>query len=122
MIKVTVNSPISAPYVMVDAALPSGGEVVKDSPNIIEKKTAGQNEDEERINYGWWTHQDVLDDRVAFFCTNLPAGKSQFTTFVRMEQPGKFNLNPVTLQAMYTKKIRAYTPADSVTVSDPATK
>ena len=65
-------------------------------------------------NWGqwWWTHQDILDDRIVFFVTSLPAGKHEFWTMVRMEMPGTFQINPMSMQGMYTKKVRAYSGLD----------
>lgn len=117
MMKVYIESPISVPYVILDAALPSGGEVVSNDPR--ESNIEGQSDD----TFGdfgswWWSHQDVLDDRIVFFANNLPAGKSSFQTMIRMELPGTLQMNPVNLEGMYTKKVRAYSTLDVLKVSE----
>ncbi|MBX9666024.1 MAG: hypothetical protein K2X93_00340 [Candidatus Obscuribacterales bacterium] len=113
MMRVNVEAPFSIPYVLVEAALPSGGEVV-DEPPVLESSDALANSSSD--HWYWWTHQDILDDRIAFFTTSLPSGKSEFRAFVRMEMPGTFNINPVTMQAMYTNKVHSRSMAHSVKV------
>lgn len=113
MIRVIVDCPFEVPYVLVESALPSGGEVLQAPPPL----TPDQKIDAIGANsWGWWTHQDVLDDKVAYFAGSMPSGKSVFRTFVRMEMPGKFNINPVSMEAMYTKKVRARSAAHYISV------
>src|SRR5262249_9423241 len=116
LMKVYLETPISLPYVILEVPLPSGGEVAVDDPRQSQAET---DEGSDFIgNWGpwWWTHQDVLDDKIVFFVTNLSAGKSEFHTMVRMEMPGSFNMNPINLEGMYTKRIRPYSPIDSLRV------
>jgi uncharacterized protein YfaS (alpha-2-macroglobulin family) len=109
MMKVFVQTPITVPYIMLDAALPSGGEVVEDSPEEgSADQSTSQSEVEGDWGMPWWTHKDVLDDRIVFFGTKMSAGKSEFHTMLRMELPGKINLNPVSLEGMYTDNVRGY--------------
>jgi uncharacterized protein YfaS (alpha-2-macroglobulin family) len=120
LMKVYVESPISVPYVMLEAALPSGAEVVNNRDE--EENTVGEDGQsssyEGSWGYHWWTHEDVLDDRIVFFGTSLPAGKSEFHTLLRMEIPGKLNVDPVSMEGMYTKKVRAYSALDQLTVTE----
>ncbi|MGH9551963.1 MAG: hypothetical protein ACRD3W_21435, partial [Terriglobales bacterium] len=120
MMKVNCETPISLPYVMLDAALPSGAEVVKGSG---EEQNAVSNNDGDSSFEGdwspaWWSHEDILDDRIVFFGTTMRAGKSEFHTMIRMEIPGKYNVEPVSLEGMYTKKVRGYSELSSLTVSE----
>jgi uncharacterized protein YfaS (alpha-2-macroglobulin family) len=46
----------------------------------------------------------------------MPSGKSEFRAFIRMEMPGKFNVNPVIMEAMYTNKVKARSMADAINV------
>jgi hypothetical protein len=123
LMKVLVDSPVSVPYVMMDAALPSGAEVVQQSGEQADME-ANQNSDdngpkmEGDWSWPWWDHQDVLDDRIVFFGTTLPSGKSEFHVMLRMEIPGTLNVDPVTIEGMYTKKVRAYSPLDSLKVAE----
>lgn len=117
LMKVIVDAPVALPYVIVDAALPSGGEVVSEDPrlSLVDSET-----DDVQMNgdWGqwWWTHQDILDDRVVMFATSMPAGQSEMYALVRMELPGTFRMNPVRLEGMYSPRIRAYSALDEIRV------
>lgn len=131
LMKVLIKSPLPVPYVMVSAALPAGAEVVSNqdsnelhSPEMPVLSDASGNvtpeaavADDSAMQY-WWTHQDILDDRMVFFVTNMPEGKNELKALLRMEMPGKFNVNPVRFEAMYTKKIRGYSGSDRITVNE----
>ncbi|MBX9723821.1 MAG: hypothetical protein K2X81_20610, partial [Candidatus Obscuribacterales bacterium] len=116
LMKVQIKSPIAMPYVMVDAALPSGAEVLSEQKNI--DFVAPIDTDPIAIRY-WWTHQDILDDRIVFFVTDMSAGSCEFQSLLRMEMPGVFNVVPVSLEGMYSKAIRAYSAEDRITVTEP---
>lgn len=45
---------------------------------------------------------------MVFFGTQLNQGKSEFHTLLRMELPGDVQLNPVTLDGMYSNMIHGY--------------
>jgi hypothetical protein len=122
LMKVTVESPVALPYVIVDTALPSGGEVVSNDPREANMEGSAESDSSETDGFSgdwgnwWWTHQDILDDRVIMFASSVPAGKSGFYALVRMEMPGTFQMNPVKLEGMYSKRIRAYSPVDQLKV------
>jgi alpha-2-macroglobulin len=116
LMKVKLKTPTSVPYVIVECGLPSGAEVVQgDSKANNLDGDSNQGDDSDSPFAGdwqpqWWTHQDVLDDRIVFFVTNLPAGNSEFDVMLRMEMPGTFEINPIKLEGMYTDKVRGYSP------------
>jgi uncharacterized protein YfaS (alpha-2-macroglobulin family) len=118
--KVYVEAPVSIPYVMLEAALPSGAEVVDGGPSDSSLDNADGSESTLEGDWAapWWSHQDVLDDRIAFFGTSLPAGKSEFHTLLRMESPGRLNVDPVYLEGMYTKNVRGYSRLDILEVTE----
>jgi hypothetical protein len=126
LMKVYVDAPLQLPYVIVEAPLPSGAEVVKnDSRQNASEQPAEESEDaaadtqqEDPYGFGsiWWNHQDAMDDHLAFFVTELSRGKAEIHQMVRMEIPGKFEMNPVMLQGMYSKGVRAYSQANEITV------
>jgi uncharacterized protein YfaS (alpha-2-macroglobulin family) len=117
LMKVLVDSPVALPYVIVDNALPSGGEVISNDPreNLIQDE---QNDFNGDWGNWWWTHQDILDDRVIMFASALPAGQSQFYALVRMELPGTFHMNPVKLESMYSQRVKAYSTLDTLQVTE----
>lgn len=117
VMKVKVNTPVALPYVILEAALPSGGEVVSNDP----RESLLQESDEEAAISGdwgnwWWAHQDILDDQVVMFANSVPAGKSEFHALVRMEMPGTFQMNPVKLEGRYSQRVKAYSSLDSIQV------
>ena len=118
LMKVLVDSPISMPYVIVECPLPSGAEVVKSRGA---QQAVDEGSDSSATISGdwggtWWSHQDILDDKIVFFGTTIPAGKKEFSCLLRMELPGKVNVNPVSLAGMYTKLIRGYTVSEELTI------
>lgn len=120
LMKVVVDSPRTMPYVMVEAALPSGAEVVQDSPKegAVEEETSTDSSIVGDWQRAWWTHQDILDDKIVFFGSNIKAGKSEFTTLLRMELPGKVGVAPINLEGMYSKNIKGLSSIDNLTITD----
>jgi hypothetical protein len=115
LMKVQVESPINIPYVMMEAMLPSGAEVVQGD---AQAEDAQQSNFEGDWGAAWWQHQDILDDRMVFFGTNLPSGKSEFHTLLRIEQPGNLNVDPVSIEGMYTKNVHGYSALDMLKVTE----
>jgi uncharacterized protein YfaS (alpha-2-macroglobulin family) len=124
LMKVYVDSPTAVPYAFMKAPLPSGAEVVENDSrqNAEEANEDGttKKEDDDTYSWGnwWWTHQDVMDDHLAFFVTEFGSGKCEFHQMVRLELPGKYQMNPVLLEGMYTKAVRAHSQADVLTVTE----
>jgi len=118
LMKVYVDSPVRVPYIVVESPLPSGAEVVQSHKSEEMQGEGGGTSFEGDWGEPWWTHQDVLDDRIVFFGTEMPAGKSEFHTLVRMELPGDLQLNPVAFEGMYTKSVRGYSMLDTLKVTD----
>lgn len=118
LMKVYIDSPVHVPYIIVESPLPSGSEVVENHKSEALEGTSGGTAVEGDWGAPWWTHQDVLDDRIVFFGTEMPAGKSEFHTLLRMELPGDVQLNPVTFEGMYTKSVRGYSMLDALKIAD----
>jgi alpha-2-macroglobulin len=118
MMKVLVDAPLNLPYIKVEAALPSGAEVVAEDAR--QNSTDSSTDDTLQGYWGsaWWNHQDILDDRIVYFGTNLAKGKSEFHTMLRMELPGTLEINPVSLEGMYSDKIKGYSMFDSLQVTE----
>lgn len=119
LMKVLIDSPTSIPYTIIEAALPSGAEVVEhDSKDALSSEDNDGKAITTDFGAWWWTHQDILDDHMAYFSTNFPANKHEIHTMVRLELPGKFQMNPVTLEGMYTNSVRGYSQADMIEVRE----
>ena len=113
LMKVKVNCPVPLPYVILEAYLPSGAEIVTNSA-----KEETTTKDPFNWYIHWWTHQDILDDRIVFFVTNMREGVSEFSTLVRMEMPGHYEMNPLRIEGMYAKNVRGYSTLDELQVSE----
>jgi uncharacterized protein YfaS (alpha-2-macroglobulin family) len=109
------------PFAILEIPLPSGAEVVANQDTNI---TSTENESgiSESIFEGdwgtsWWGHQDILDDKVAYFSQSLSSNHDHvFFLTLRMEMPGEFGMNPVMLKAMYSNHIQAFSQRDTVKV------
>jgi len=56
---VSVDCPFAVPYSLIEAFIPSGGEILAQPP---EMEVEVQSEvDSQSAHWYWWTHQDVLD-------------------------------------------------------------
>ncbi|OPZ84195.1 MAG: hypothetical protein BWY75_02793 [bacterium ADurb.Bin425] len=117
--KTIVNTPRELPYIMVEACLPSGAEVVQDSSKEGNIEAEVQN-NAPLGDWGepWWTHQDVLDDRIVYFGASLKPGQSEFATLLRMELPGKVGVPPVSMEGMYTKAVRGLSNLDVLKIAE----
>jgi uncharacterized protein YfaS (alpha-2-macroglobulin family) len=95
--------------------LPSGAEVVDDDRK---EQLAKREKNDGDYYYGswWWNHKDIMDDHIALFSSSYHSGKSQIRTMIRMELPGKFQLNPVSVEGMYTKNFAGYSAPGEIEV------
>jgi uncharacterized protein YfaS (alpha-2-macroglobulin family) len=144
LMRLNITSPITLPYLIVEAPLPSGAEVVDDNPKLssLERVESSESEGEGGdpsaprpvtannttsnddspflFDWGnaWWSHQDILDAKIVYFITSLRPGQNHINTMVRVELPGKLQVNPVTLQGMYSKAISSSSNASTLSVSE----
>jgi alpha-2-macroglobulin len=121
MMKVKVRTPVRVPFAILEIPLPSGAEVVSEKDTNIDsvEDESGQTESIFEGDWGtsWWGHQDILDDKVAYFSHELTPNQDHvFFLTLRMEMPGEFGLNPVMLKAMYADRIQAFSQRDTVKV------
>lgn len=121
LMKVKIHAPFSMPYIKVEAPLPSGAEVISKQESIETQDMTPDglenSNDASLFNY-WWTHQDILDDRIVFFVTQMAPGNAEFQSLLRMEMPGELNANPVSFEGMYSKAIRGYSEGDTIKVTE----
>jgi uncharacterized protein YfaS (alpha-2-macroglobulin family) len=119
LMKTTVTTSRALPYVIVEAALPSGAEVVQseNQANAVDNNESSEaNAIQGDWQPAWWNHQDILDDKIVFFGTHLRPGTCEFTSLLRMESPGTVRVNPVTVSTMYSKAVKAFSNVDSINV------
>ncbi len=87
---VSVDTPNDLTYVVVEDMLPAGFEVTEreDLPEY------------ESWNF-WFSKIVVRDDRIAFFATSIPKGRSEFSYHLRAEGVGEATALPALASLMY---------------------
>jgi uncharacterized protein YfaS (alpha-2-macroglobulin family) len=115
LMKVNVDTPTRIPYTMLESYLPSGAEVVSNRAKEDAALADAYKYDSEFSSW-WWTHEDILDDRIVYFASDFPKGKASLFALMRLELPGKFQVNPMVLEGMYTNAMRSYSPHNIIEV------
>ncbi|MEM1214478.1 MAG: carboxypeptidase-like regulatory domain-containing protein, partial [Bacteroidota bacterium] len=99
-LKTTVKLAGAGEYVLVEIPVPAGcsygDKVFKEHPGEV--------------------HREYLRDRVAIYCTYLPAGEHTFTVPLVPRYPGRYYLNPAHAELMYRPGINGYTAGRYVTI------
>lgn len=105
-------------YFMLEDALPSGFEVIKDD-------WAYQIEDENDYRgsdyyyWRWWyADKEVRDNRVSFFVTYLGKGEYEFTYLMHAQIPGEYSVNPARGMLMYYPEVNGSTGSARFNVTD----
>ena len=107
MAKLTVTTPETRRYVMLEDPLPSGAEVTSQT----------RPEGENPYDWAWfWSEQTVRDERITFFVTELPAGQHEFIYLFRPEIPGTFQVSPALVEEMYDPQVFATTSSQTLTI------
>ena len=107
MAKLTVTTPETRRYVMLEDPLPSGAEVTSQT----------RPEGENPYDWAWfWSEQTVRDERITFFVTELPAGQHEFIYLFRPEIPGTFQVSPALIEEMYDPQVFATTSSQTLTI------
>jgi len=93
-------------YAMIEDPLPSGFEVVKDDRRYTLLGEEPREEYDSEDGWGWWyAHREFRDEKAAFFATELPAGRWEFTYILRAEKPGTMHVMPTLASLMYMPEI-----------------
>ena len=77
----------------------------------------------ERFDVGYtgrrrWMHQELRDQKVAFFLDRCPEGVWEIRYELRAEAPGRFHALPLLGEAMYVPEVRANGAEVRLTVDD----
>lgn len=109
-VKLTLVTPHTSHYVIVEDPLPAGTEAVDTSLRTtsqtaegpgMEKATAGP-------GYDWWwtpTHIELRDEKAVLFATELTPGTYEFTYQIRASLPGTYLTLPPTASQMYFPEV-----------------
>ena len=97
LVRLTINAAREVRHALVEDSIPAGCE-------IIDKGDVGPYD----WNF-WWSGQDVLDDKIAFYLDTVPVGKHVITYQMRAGFLGDYHALPAQIFAMYQPEIRAST-------------
>ncbi|MDX2272275.1 MAG: MG2 domain-containing protein [Cyanobacteriota bacterium] len=113
--KITLTSDQDHNYVMLEEPLASGVEVLSQDP-----RTLTDGGDPSRYGWDWfWTHQEIRDNRITFFATELPRGSHEFVYLFRPEIPGQFSIPPAHAEEMYNPaQVYGQSSSQSLTVTE----
>ncbi len=102
-VKLTVNLPQDATYVIVEDKLPGGLEALNERLNNTSHVAVANEWEEPRYywqEYGY-NYKEVHGDRVSFFITDFDRGTRTFTYMARVTHAGAFVALPAEVYAMY---------------------
>ena len=108
-VSVLVTSDSARSHVLVEDFFPAGMEYLDRGPGWMTKYASEW--------YQGWGHKEARDDRVAFFVSSLPKGKTLFTYLLRAETPGVFTARPARAELMYEPEISANSKQDTLRIS-----
>jgi len=111
--KITLIVPEDRYYVLVEDFIPAGLEIIdfnlKNTAQSIKMKY-----DKENVNNEYWdwyaqnnyfNHQEIRDDRIAYFADYLPKGVYELEYFVRATSSGEFHDKPAFASEMYFAEV-----------------
>ena len=115
-VRLTLVVPSTTSYLLLEDHLPAGFEAVDNSLKTTTAAASGPTfeeageEGEEvpwwmRPWWGYWVESQLLDDRVAAFADELPAGTFTYTYLIRASAAGTFNVLPARAEAMYAPEV-----------------
>jgi alpha-2-macroglobulin len=100
-VRLTVDLPEAARYVIVEDRLAGGLEALNEGL----ANTSHTSYDDESSDRSWqqrgYNQKEVRADRVSFFMTYLPKGRRTFTYYARATRTGRFTAPPAEVWAMY---------------------
>jgi uncharacterized protein YfaS (alpha-2-macroglobulin family) len=104
-VEIDISSDVPRKYMMIEEPTPS-------SCRVEERDVPGGSDQWSE----WWSRTVTLDDRVAFFATEIPKGTSKITYTMTAEQTGKVSALPTMVQNMYDPERNAYAAEDAIQV------
>lgn len=103
VVRIRVKTTQDVRYAVIEDPLPAGCEVLADE--------SGEG--------SWWSHRDILDDKVVFFADSLAGGRPHdFYYVMRPEIVGDFHVLPTVAEAMYAPEVRAHGAEDRLEVRE----
>lgn len=117
-VKVVVDLPEEASYIILEDYLPGGLEALNEGLNTTSHNAAVN--EWEVPPYTWsdygYNRKEVYGDRVTFFVTEVEKGKKKFTYLARATTTGEFVALPAEVSAMYDFAYWGRSSSDRLTV------
>jgi uncharacterized protein YfaS (alpha-2-macroglobulin family) len=107
-VRLTVEFPDDAWYIIVEDPLPSGTEPVEVSPEVTAPDEGGHAPHP--------SHGVVRDGRVMFYTTRAPGGVYEYTYLVRATTPGQYRVMPTEVTQMYAPQVWGRSASQDLTI------
>lgn len=104
-VKVSVHVPDESWYVIVEDHLPAGLEGLNERLATTSYVAREYGDEEFRWQKNGYNRKDVLDDRVAFFITQLMPGTHTYSYLARVTHAGTFYAPPAQVYLMYAPEV-----------------
>jgi uncharacterized protein YfaS (alpha-2-macroglobulin family) len=104
-VKVSVNNPHESWYVIVEDHLPAGLEGLNERLATTSYVAREYGDEEFSWQKNGYNRKDVLDDRVAFFITQLMPGTHTYSYLARVTHAGTFYAPPAQVYLMYGPEV-----------------
>jgi alpha-2-macroglobulin len=107
-VRLTVENSKSLEYVIIEDRLPAGFESRETDrdPRFMD----------ESAFFNWYSHRERRDEKMAFFISELPAGRHEFRHVIYPELEGKIMALPAAVWPMYQPQLRGESKAWQVEV------
>lgn len=100
-VRLTVQMPYRASYVIVEDSLPGGLEALNEGLNTTSHVAASYQEPVYYWQEYGYNYKEIRGDRVSFFITEVDAGQRTLTYIARATHSGQFVAMPAEAYAMY---------------------
>ncbi len=104
-VKVSVHNPEESWYVIVEDYLPAGLEGLNERLATTSYVAREYGDEEFSWQKNGYNRKDVLDDRVAFFITQLMPGTHTYSYLARVTHAGTFYATPAQVYLMYAPEV-----------------
>ena len=123
LVRLTVNLPAEAFYLMLTDHLPGGLEALNEGLNINGRDTAVIERMYWDYRWDWFSYDDygynnkeIWPDRVLFFVTQMSRGQQTFDYYARATVSGAFTALPAEIEAMYEVNVWGRSASETLTV------
>jgi uncharacterized protein YfaS (alpha-2-macroglobulin family) len=113
-VKLSVHVPDESWYVIVEDDLPAGLEGLNERLATTSYVAREYGDEEFSWQKNGYNRKDVLDDRVAFFITQLMPGTHTYSYLARVTHAGTFYAPPAQVYLMYAPEVWGRSGSDEL--------